>query len=163
MARMKTALILMTIMGCDDTATQCHHIQTIDQNYAGVAECNAQTDARLDALGTADYPMILAVCEAKPETAELRPEATVTAGAAEPAAAATVEVDAGMPAVPPRPKADVEQKQAMQAPEAEEAVSPGVLTSVRQRLSGVSLKEIALAPVHVVTEGYSWAMRKISK
>ena len=160
---MKTAIILMTIMGCDDSATQCHHIQTIDQNYASVAQCNAETDKMLDSLEAADYPMILAVCEAKPETSEQVAGVVEQANPAPVEASSTVEVDAGMPAVPPRPKADVANRQRALAPEAEEAVSPGVLTSVRQRLQGISLKDVAMKPVHVVTDGYSWAMRKISR
>ena len=95
---MKSALILMTIMGCDDTATQCHYIETVDHTYATVADCNDETGKRLDALSLKDYPMILAVCEAKTDAAPVPAEAKAAI-----AAPATVEIDAGMPATPPRP------------------------------------------------------------
>lgn len=154
---MKSALILMTIMGCDDTATQCHYIETVDRTYATVADCNGETDKRLDALGAQDYPMILAVCEAKSEAAPVAAEEKAAI-----AAPPTVQVDAGMPATPPRPSAEVSGK----GPEenvAIQKVSKGVLASVRDKLKLDTVASVAMAPVHLVTDSYAWVVRKVSR
>ncbi len=154
---MKSALILMTIMGCDDTATQCHYIETVDRTFATVADCNTETDKRLDALGTQNYPMLLAICEAKAQAAPVPADAKAAI-----AAPSTVEVDAGMPATPPRPSAEVSGK-GPEEKEAEDKVSKGVLASVREKLKLDTVASVAMAPVHLVTDSYAWVVRKVSR
>ena len=69
---MKAALIVMTIMGCDDSATQCHYIDTVDRQWQTVALCDAQAEAHMSRHQDANYPVIVAFCESvdAPATAD---------------------------------------------------------------------------------------------
>ena len=60
---MKAALIVMTIMGCDDSATQCHYIDTVQQSWQTVALCDAQAETQINRHQDKNYPVIVAVCE----------------------------------------------------------------------------------------------------
>ena len=60
---MKAALIVMTIMGCDDSATQCHYIDTVDRSWQTVALCDAQAETYINRHQDRNYPVIVAVCE----------------------------------------------------------------------------------------------------
>ena len=60
---MKAALIVMTIMGCDDSATQCHYIDTVDRSWQTVALCDAQAETYINRHQDKNYPVIVAVCE----------------------------------------------------------------------------------------------------
>jgi hypothetical protein len=60
---MQTAIIIMTILGCDDTATQCHFVEMLDQRWATIQDCDAETEQRLSDYNTINYPVVVAVCQ----------------------------------------------------------------------------------------------------
>ena len=60
---MRAALIVMTILGCDDSATQCHYIASVDRSWQTVALCDTQTEAQINRYRNSPYPVIVAVCE----------------------------------------------------------------------------------------------------
>lgn len=60
---MQTALILMSILGCDDTATQCHHIEVLEQRWATLQACDADSEKQLSTYSSINYPVVVAVCQ----------------------------------------------------------------------------------------------------
>jgi hypothetical protein len=60
---MQTALIIMTILGCDDSATQCHYVEMLDERWATIQECDAHSEDRLRGYANIDYPVVVAVCQ----------------------------------------------------------------------------------------------------
>ena len=60
---MQTALILMTILGCDDSATQCHYVEMVDKRWATIQACDASSEDTLKLYGNLPYPVVVAVCQ----------------------------------------------------------------------------------------------------
>lgn len=69
---MKTALIVMTLMGCDCDAQVCEYIRTADAGWASVENCRADLDTQIRQNTGAGFPLITATCAAKAV-----PEATI--------------------------------------------------------------------------------------
>ena len=44
---MQVALIVMTILGCDDTASQCHYVATEQHQWTSVELCKLDTEKTL--------------------------------------------------------------------------------------------------------------------
>ena len=163
-----TAMVLMTILGCDDTVTQCHYVETVDRQWVSVQECDAATEDQLARFTGLQYPVIVAACETAaadvaqndglPESASGEPETEATA-----ADSAIVETAPAGP-VPP---ADVPGTQA------EAETEPGRLAIQKQRVERLmkrvveilpdtdSIKSLAAKPAHVVTDTYAWVVKKL--
>lgn len=136
---MQTALILMTILGCDDTGSQCHYIRTHQQRWTSIELCDAASEKELTRITDADYPMLVAVCQT-PEPA--------LAGSNIPAA----EGGAG---------------DATDLPATEENERQGLAARAMERIRGAlpaveDLKRLAGKPVRMVTDSYSWVARKVA-
>lgn len=161
---MKTALILMTILGCDDTATQCHYVEMVDQRWQTIQECDANSEDKLRLYSNVPYPVVVAVCQTSEDSglAELDssgatgPEATINP-ATEMSGMSEVELpkaDIPPPAALPAETADREQ-------DAEAGFAARVLTRFKKALpEAETLKSLASEPVHVVSDGYSWVARR---
>lgn len=61
---MKTALIVMTLMGCDCDAKVCEYIKTADTGWSNMETCRADLEAQIRKAGKVDYPLITATCAA---------------------------------------------------------------------------------------------------
>lgn len=59
---MKTALIVMTLMGCDCDAKICEYIKTADAGWTSVEQCRADQENQIR---QNDYPLITATCTVK--------------------------------------------------------------------------------------------------
>ncbi|EJM99844.1 hypothetical protein [Phyllobacterium sp. YR531] len=59
---MKTALIVMTLMGCDCDAKVCEYIKTADTGWTTMETCRADLEAQIQKTGKVDYPLITASC-----------------------------------------------------------------------------------------------------
>ena len=59
---MKTALIVMTLMGCDCDAKICEYIKTADAGWTSVERCSADLESEIRWNTKADYPLITATC-----------------------------------------------------------------------------------------------------
>ena len=59
---LKSAVVAMTILGCNCEQNTCEYIRTADLELASVADCQAQM-AREIRRTDAEYPLIVAVCE----------------------------------------------------------------------------------------------------
>lgn len=62
---MKTALIVMTLMGCDCDAKVCEYIKTADTGWSSVETCRADLESQIRKTGNVDYPLITATCTVK--------------------------------------------------------------------------------------------------
>lgn len=139
---MQAALIIMTILGCDDSATQCHYIEKVDQSWATIQACDAESEARLKAYASRSYPVIVAVCQTPDVDAAGLPE--IEAPAVAEALAADELV---MPA------------------EAEAGLTSRILAQAQTHLRHVlpetgTVKSMIAKPVRVVTDSYSWVAQR---
>ena len=141
---MQAVLIAMTILGCDDSVSQCNYVATVDKRWETVAACDAEAERRLKAYANVSYPSIIAVCEA--------PKALAAAEAPKPSPlpAATPEVATVTP---------------------EPAEEPGRLASFAENIagqvrahlpSGRDVKETLSKPVHFVSASYSWVVTRLN-
>lgn len=135
---MQAVLIAMTILGCDDSVTQCSYVATVDKRWETVAACDAEAERRLKAYANVSYPSVIAVCEA-------------------PKAVAAAEPPKPAPAAIPAPE-PVEQPVGNLASFAE-----NIAGQVRAHLpSGRDVKETLSKPVHFVSASYSWVVTRIA-
>jgi hypothetical protein len=162
---MKTALILMTILGCDDTATQCHYIEMLDQRWTTIQECDASSEDKLRDFSNVPYPVVVAVCQTPEDSglAELDPgDATAPVVAAGPASEVNgvTEIELPKADIPP-PPATLPASTADADQDAEEGFASRVLARFKDALpEAETLKSLASEPVHVVSDGYSWVARR---
>ena len=141
---MKAALIVMTILGCDDSVTQCHYISTVNQSWLTVAACDSQSERQIARHQNANYPVVVAVCESNGNkvTAELdeAPETTT----------ALPTPDKGTTPTPPEDTAEERR-----------GLAARTLAAVRKAVPhGESLKAAINTPVRYAEDGYSWVVRK---
>jgi hypothetical protein len=143
---MKTALIVMTILGCDDNVSQCHYISTVNGNWPSIAQCDTESQKELPRFSNRNYPVVVAVCE--------------TSG---PDAVASTEPVPDVNATLPE---DAPAQQTTTLP-AEQVAKPTLPKRALALLGGAvpdreKLKAIVTAPVHYVEDGYSWVARRFS-
>lgn len=137
---MKTALIMMTILGCDDSVSQCEFVETPAERYVSIELCNAASEQVLGRYTNIGYPTAVAVCQLPP------PDITEALAAQVPA-----QPDATEAAAVPEPTE--EQKQTLK---------DKAIDAVREVLPGkAAIKMIFEKPIHVVSESYSWVAKKI--
>ncbi|AIC27402.1 hypothetical protein IE4771_CH02295 [Rhizobium etli bv. mimosae str. IE4771] len=137
---MQAVLIAMTILGCDDSVSQCSYVATVDKRWETIAACDAEAERRLKSYANVHYPSVIAVCEA--------PKAV---------AAAEPPTPAPIPAPVPAPE-PVEEPVGKLASFAE-----NIAGQVRAHLpSGRDVKETLSKPVHFVSASYSWVVTRIA-
>lgn len=145
---MKTALVLMTFLGCDDSATDCHYIATSQQRWTSIELCDAVSEKELERYANASYPVVVAVCqtpgEQTPQTAGKPP------GTQPPAAAAPAETQ-------PPASEQVTQKE-------EESLTRQAISRVSRILpSTEGVKHLLGTPVRMVENSYSWIAKRFEK
>jgi hypothetical protein len=59
---LKSAVVAMTILGCNCEQNTCEYIRTADLDLASVADCQARMTSEIRKTD-AEYPLIVAVCE----------------------------------------------------------------------------------------------------
>lgn len=152
---MKAALIVMTIMGCDDSATQCHYIDTVDRSWQTVSLCDAQAETYINRHQDRNYPVIVAVCESVSNrmTADIaKPTPGSTQAESKPAEVAPAETTAE--AEIPVPAATEEVKQGLAA---------RTLNFVKKAIpDAASLKAAVTTPVRYAEDGYSWVVKRFA-
>ena len=142
---MKAALIVMTIMGCDDSATQCHYIDTVDKSWQTVALCDAQAESHINRHQDKNYPVIVAVCESSGDR--------MTADVAKPAPEAT----------PTETTAEVQVPTPVQTTEAREGLTTRTLNFVKKAIPDrAALKAAVTTPVRYAEDGYSWVVKRFA-
>jgi len=137
---MKTALIMMTILGCDDSVSQCAYVETPPERFVSIELCNAASEEVLGRYTDIGYPTAVAVCQLPP------PEITEALAAQSPANSAQTAT----PAVAP-------------TEEQQKTLKDRAIEAVREVLPGkAEIKMIFEKPIHVVAESYSWVAKKIT-
>jgi hypothetical protein len=138
---MKTALIMMTILGCDDSVSQCQFVETPAERFVSIELCNAASEEVLGRYTNIGYPTAVAVCQMPPPeiTEALAAQSPLQAGANEASAVAT----------------PTEEQQ--------RTLKDRAIEAVREVLPGkAAIKMIFEKPIHVVSESYSWVAKKIT-
>ena len=62
----KTALVAMTVLGCDCDAKVCEYIGQTPAQWSSVAECEAAMTAQVTRSHDLDYPLISGLCQTVP-------------------------------------------------------------------------------------------------
>jgi hypothetical protein len=139
--QVQAALVIMSIMGCDDSGTQCVTLSQNESTWETLDQCdNASADA-LNNFPDANYPVVVALCQT--ETAQGTPEA-----------------------VTPEQDADVAEATVPEPPVKEQ--KPKTLVELMSNLTDKaapiteSVKSVLIdKPVHVVKDSYSWVVKKL--
>ena len=147
---MNPALVVMTILGCNDSGTDCHYIATANQRWPTVAMCDSVSESQLPSYANHPYPVIIAVCQ-QPNIAV---PATGPIPQPKPATAATA---------PSQPEPDV----AVQA-EVSEQEKQSLASSAIQRVRNVlptteGVRSLMGKPVRLVEDSYSWVARRFQR
>lgn len=59
----KTALVAMTVMGCDCDAKLCEYVGETPAQWSSVAECQAAMKTQIERRSDLNYPLISGVCQ----------------------------------------------------------------------------------------------------
>ncbi|KQR67968.1 hypothetical protein [Rhizobium sp. Leaf341] len=160
-------LVVMTILGCDDSVSQCHYVDTVKGSWETVAACDSQSQKKLPAYTNASYPVIVAMCEKTGDApiaadAESRTVArtTLPPTVATPSTAPTVAPSEPSPTAPsprltPAPSDETALRKPL--PERAYAMLRGVLPD------GQKIRHAISVPVHYLGDGYSWVATRIAR
>ncbi|CAN7355673.1 hypothetical protein [Neorhizobium tomejilense] len=147
---MNSALIVMTILGCNDAGTDCHYIATAENRWPSIELCNSVSEQQLSGYANQPYPMLIAVCQ-KPEAAEI---ANAPVPRARPETAPPAP--AGQPAATPAQEPVTQQEKETLAGRAIQRVKTVLPTT-----EGV--KTLMTSPVRLVENGYSWVAKRFER
>jgi hypothetical protein len=134
---MQASLVIMTILGCNDSVSQCQYIATAEQRWVTVEKCNQDSEKALADYSNAKFPSIVAFCQK--QTVDKPQQATT------------------QPPTPPATPAPV--------PEQEKRTLAGrAIKKIQEVLPGkADIKMVFTTPVHVVTDTYAWAAKTLGK
>jgi hypothetical protein len=144
--QVKGAMIVMAIMGCDDSATKCTQLSLSEPRWETVAACDKDSEQELARYSNVKYPMVIAICQS-PEVGKAEAMQDNEAAKQPPQSPAT--------ALPPTAET------ATREPEKPNLLQRtfGVIKEAIPTTEGV--KSAVVKPVHVIADGYSWVVRKI--
>ncbi len=132
---MKVAFIIMSILGCDDSGTQCVPVAISNSRWTTIAPCDLASEKELETYSNANYPMVVAVCQTASDDTLTEAQADVYA-----------QIQATEPSPPPR-----------------KGLTARALALVTNSLpTAKGLKTIVQKPVHLVEDTYSWVARKFA-
>ncbi|MEL6203273.1 MAG: hypothetical protein AAFR39_13040 [Pseudomonadota bacterium] len=117
---MQEALFVLTVLGCNDAATQCQRMETEQVQYVSLEDCYADSEAMMVANSDAPFPVFLARCDtlgSQPTEAAIND--VVMTGSLEPPVLDETET--------------ATSQESTQAAEVQEPVKPGVWYRVRPR------------------------------
>jgi hypothetical protein len=141
---MKAAFVVMSILGCDDSAVHCQPVAAVSQEWATIAACDAASEKVLGKYTNVKYPMVIAVCQTAGTSALVDSEID----------AAENNGDTVSQSTPPEP------------PLARKGDHPGLasraIALVKSAIpTGTGIRSTLVVPVHFVTDTYSWVARKV--
>jgi hypothetical protein len=155
---MNAALVVMTILGCNDSGTDCKYIATAQERWPSVAMCDSVSEDHLPTYANQPYPVLIAVCQ-DPEIAGIpnvgpipvtRPSASQET---QPAETNTSDTSVGTNAQ----KVEVAEV----TPEEAETLAGRAIQRVKTVLPTTEgVKTLMTKPVRLVEGGYSWVARK---
>lgn len=156
---MQTALVLMTILGCDDAAVQCHYVEAVDRQWTSIQACEADSESNLDRFMHLEFPVVVAVCEST--AAGTVPD--------NPGESAVAQVPAGDGIR--RPSVDIPAANGQAATDEENpagAIVPPLTERIRRTIDRAlpsldDAKALAAKPVHFVTDTYAWVAKRVRR
>jgi hypothetical protein len=60
---MQSAVIIMSILGCDVSGSNCTHLETLERRWPTLALCDVASSAELNRRMDYIYPVLVSVCE----------------------------------------------------------------------------------------------------
>lgn len=153
------ALVVMTILGCDDSVSQCHYVDTVKGSWETVAACDRQSRKALPTFTNVSYPVIVAMCEEAAD-APIATAAESGTKAPEPAPATSSASPAATP-----PAANVSSPSAADAATEDRKPLPQrAYAMIRGALpDGAKIRHAISVPVHYLGDGYSWVATRIAR
>ena len=132
---MQAAIIIMTIMGCNDAGAGCHYVATPEKRWPSIALCEAASEEQLSIYANrSNYPVLMAACQMPTETATQKP------------------------ATPEMPVAEPPKTEPVATP-AQVSLTTRAIDKARSMLPSTDgVKTIANKPVRFVADGYSWVI-----
>ncbi|EUB95535.1 hypothetical protein PMI07_002023 [Rhizobium sp. CF080] len=145
---MNSALIVMTILGCNDAGTDCHYIATAENRWPSIEMCNSVSEQQLSGYANQPYPMLIAVCQ-KPETTEV----------------ANAPIPQSRPETPqPAPAIAQELVKEPVTQQEKETLAGRAIQRVKTVLPTTEgVKTLMTSPVRLVENGYSWVAKKFQR
>ncbi|MDQ0453777.1 hypothetical protein [Rhizobium paknamense] len=138
---MQAALIIMTILGCNDSVSQCQYIATAEQRWVSLEMCNGDSEKVLAHFSNVNYPSVVAVCQKQ----DLAQNATKVPSPATPSK--------NDPA-PEKPMPEAEKRSFAQR----------AVGYIREVIPGKRDMKLAFEkPLHVVTSTYTWVAKKLDR
>jgi hypothetical protein len=58
----KEVLIVLSLLGCDDTGAQCHYLRAAPERFETVEACREASEMELAASAAEEYPTVVAMC-----------------------------------------------------------------------------------------------------
>ncbi len=158
---MNAALVVMTILGCNDSGTDCHYIATAQERWPTVAMCDSVSEDYLPTYANQPYPVLISVCQ-DPEVAGIPDIAPVPA--TRPSSAPAQQTADVAPGIAPA-GGNAETAQAAEVtPEEAETLAGRAIQRVRNVLPTTEgVKTLMTKPVRLVEGGYSWVARKFDR
>ena len=142
---MNSALIVMTILGCDHAATDCRYIATAENRWPSIELCDAVSEKQLGGYTNQPYPMIIAVCQ-KPEADQS--QAVVAA------LPQTAHGTSGSAALSEAPRPVTQEEK--------QSFADSAIKRVRNILpSTEGVKAVVTSPVRLVEGSYSWIAKRL--
>lgn len=146
---MRTALVMMTILGCDDSATDCHYIATLQQRWPTIELCNSVSEKELAAFANVSYPVVIAVCQ-DPTIAQAKAPVPSERPVASTPSSSGAELQPSADLTPAEERAQ-EQNLAQQAIGRVKDILP----------SREAVGKLVKSPVRMVEDGYAWVARRL--
>ena len=144
---MNAAIIVMTILGCDDTGVDCHYIATAEQKWPTIELCDSVAEKHLVTYANAPYPVIIAVCQ-KPEDTEI----------------ATALPDTAPSGPAPSGPAKAPEEPVKVTPQGENSLAVRAIQRVRNVLPTTEgVRTLMHKPVRLIEDSYSWVARKFER
>lgn len=139
---MQAAIVIMSILGCNDQAMNCVHVQTLEKRWATVALCDVASEKELPKHANIGYPVVVAVCDI-PKSFDTAADGHASDGVATLAPMTAPDTAAG-PLPVSKPKLGDE-----------------AIRIVKNILPNVdTLKTTLSAPVRMVTGTWSWVAKR---
>lgn len=158
---MNAALIVMTILGCNDSGTDCQYIATAQERWPTVAMCDSVSEDHLPTYANQPYPVLIAVCQ-DPEIAGVPNVGPIPV--TRPSAAPAQQANETGTSTPPA-KAEAQTSEVAQVtPEEAETLAGRAIQRVKNVLPTTEgVKTLMTKPVRLVEGGYSWVARKFDR
>lgn len=157
---MNAALVVMTILGCNDSGTDCHYIATAQERWPTVALCDSVSEDHLPTYVNQPYPVLISVCQ-DPAVADI--PTTGPTPATRPSSDQAEQL-ANVTANDSPEKETMETAQAEVTPEEAETLAGRAIQRVRNVLPTTEgVKTLMTKPVRLVEGGYSWVARKFDR